>query len=944
MEYEPTLSNLYRYPLIERESSSPNPLYLNPMVDKDLLHLDLSSVNESAKMSPKEKQETDSLKIVDPYAKFQKKRTQISKAPPKLMVPESTGDFGLFSNKRGSEHTHKEIRSAVLQNTESSIGIGFKLRLDKNSESIIKLDTFEERKEVYFPNKESAGKNQNPMNPHNFFNPFSHKSDSFVEENLSESDEVESRAKKLVEEGRITQNNISYFGNKNFAQKESLSKKIHGDSGSTQNLETEKRKSEENSMSKEASLEKGNLREESKQDSQNYLKSPADDHPYPNEKVQIDHQVFETFRNFNSKKDSSEKILENLRKDSNHDIRSPNFSNKVPVISDTKNMSEDTPTKDNANSNFSMSQEMINDIIMKQIDNDMSVMSYVHEQNQSQKPTRSTHSLSRQDRCSSAVSRLHSKHLVGHGFSEIMSKISEENERTKKLYKKRKRNFRKKRQLSKETPFASNNSSMNEFVFKKRIADDISHMIIENLQKYQGHRNDGASFSIKKDTTNASPELRKKKLKTKLFGRAKPNLDKYFISFRRKKRNIVRELSAHPHNNNTSSIDIKIDTGPDSFQGKPAVASQGYRDTPLINTVHRKSLGDDEKPTIKINGDVIFNKPVNEESFSKRLFNHNSNRKIASAKNRDNFRFSKRKKSMFSQFSADGVYKESTENSVKIANMDKTTISKNSKRSELLSLVSKLVHKYKSSLHNRKNHTRSESKTKKFFGISPVVSNPNISNNETITQHSLAKCYASTASGFKIMKLSQEFSETKANQNADILKAPISGTSHIQTRRLYPGGKLEIINLMSDIELAGEFYKPIVLQGKNKVINNKFSEGFIRKEIKKIEKLAKNNEILAKGTRFMNIRDAPSMSVLSEKSKENETSKHEELDLSYLTSQMGGYSCPDSSDYIDNLRFDLKPPEIYIRRSDVDATKHIAHLNKNNVTLFPFFGGSCLKF
>ena len=143
---------------------------------------------------------------------------------------------------------------------------------------------------------------------------------------------------------------------------------------------------------------------------------------------------------------------------------------------------------------------MINNIIMKQIDNDTSLMSYLQERSQNTNISTHTHTQSKAYRWNSAVSRLHSRHLLGKGYSQIISKISEEQERIKKIHRNRKRRFGKKSVFEKGISFTSNNSSTNENTLKQRIADDISNMIIQNLTNFQNKQLNWKSFSLKRNT------------------------------------------------------------------------------------------------------------------------------------------------------------------------------------------------------------------------------------------------------------------------------------------------------------------------------------------------------------------------------------------------------------------------------------------------------------
>ena len=312
------------------------------------------------------------------------------------------------------------------------------------------------------------------------------------------------------------------------------------------------------------------------------------------------------------------------------------------------------------------SQELIHNMIMKQIDSDSNLLSYLQERSQSQNNI-STMSQNRANRCSSAVSRLHSKHLLGKGYSEIISKITEEQERIKKIHRNRKfafgknflgvkHNLGKKKFIDKGTSFSSNNSSIQDFTFKKKIADDISQMIIDNLKNYQKGNIYGGSFSMPKGNFKYKSKSRSRKHrrnKTRILKRDRPSLDNYFISLRRKskdfssdnyeiiycpnsrninnldiERQIGQRTSVNPTQNYTSSIDLKIDTSPMSSQinSKSKEISQINRDSSFFDLSQQaQSLGEEnEKPTIKINGDVIFKKAINEGKHFKKLFPNNS--------------------------------------------------------------------------------------------------------------------------------------------------------------------------------------------------------------------------------------------------------------------------------------------------------------------------------
>lgn len=64
---------------------------------------------------------------------------------------------------------------------------------------------------------------------------------------------------------------------------------------------------------------------------------------------------------------------------------------------------------------------------MEQIGDDQSIMHLVHEQERKESPKRFKNKhISKESRCSSAISKMHSRHLLGKGYNEIIAKISEE--------------------------------------------------------------------------------------------------------------------------------------------------------------------------------------------------------------------------------------------------------------------------------------------------------------------------------------------------------------------------------------------------------------------------------------------------------------------------------------------------------------------------------------
>ena len=181
-------------------------------------------------------------------------------------------------------------------------------------------------------------------------------------------------------------------------------------------------------------------------------------------------------------------------------------------------------------------------------------------------------------------------------------------------------------------------------------------MIIDNLKNYQKGNIYGGSFSMPKGNFKHKSKSRSRKHrrnKTRILKRDRPSLDNYFISLRRKskdfssdnyeiiycpnsrninnldiERQIGQRTSVNPTQNYTSSIDLKIDTSPMSSQinSKSKEISQINRDSSFFDLSQQaQSLGEEnEKPTIKINGDVIFKKAINEGKHFKKLFPNNS--------------------------------------------------------------------------------------------------------------------------------------------------------------------------------------------------------------------------------------------------------------------------------------------------------------------------------
>lgn len=81
---------------------------------------------------------------------------------------------------------------------------------------------------------------------------------------------------------------------------------------------------------------------------------------------------------------------------------------------------------------------------MKQIEDDQSIIQLVRERERKESPKKfkNKHSL-KESRCSSAISKMHSRHLLGRGYNEIIAKISEEQNkiRSKFMNKNRKNTF-----------------------------------------------------------------------------------------------------------------------------------------------------------------------------------------------------------------------------------------------------------------------------------------------------------------------------------------------------------------------------------------------------------------------------------------------------------------------------------------------------------------------
>ena len=75
-------------------------------------------------------------------------------------------------------------------------------------------------------------------------------------------------------------------------------------------------------------------------------------------------------------------------------------------------------------------------------------------------------------------------------------------------------------------------------------------------------------------------------------------------------------------------------------------------------------------------------------------------------------------------------------------------------------------------------------------------------------------------------------------------KAPLTGHAHLEVKRRFFDNGIMIYDQNDKISMPNNFYKPVIFQGKNKVINSKFTDALIVSFINILFYL--NNKFLAK--------------------------------------------------------------------------------------------------
>lgn len=199
---------------------------------------------------------------------------------------------------------------------------------------------------------------------------------------------------------------------------------------------------------------------------------------------------------------------------------------------------------------------------------------------------------------------------------------------------------------NKTSTFTSQNDSADELNAKKKIADEISQMIIENLRKYQ--TDDKSSIKHSRSGIFGLSDSRKRFKKniiskSKILNRNQPDIDKYVISLRKSNSksyiNIGRPYTHQAGRKQIRTKDNSIDLNINTSGGH----SSHYLKGPNFNSNHNLSFFNadlrqrkDEKPIIKINGDVVeyFNeiltkpessdKIIKKDSMARRLYSNDS--------------------------------------------------------------------------------------------------------------------------------------------------------------------------------------------------------------------------------------------------------------------------------------------------------------------------------
>jgi len=102
-------------------------------------------------------------------------------------------------------------------------------------------------------------------------------------------------------------------------------------------------------------------------------------------------------------------------------------------------------------------------------------------------------------------------------------------------------------------------------------------------------------------------------------------------------------------------------------------------------------------------------------------------------------------------------------------------------------------------------------KSKKFYGISPAVSNLNTSQYDSLASNSLAKAYGLNRPKSKRKNLEKQFSKSGSIYHKEIPKAPVSGIMHLQVQRRIFDGRISITKQNQNFLLGDEFEVKIKL-------------------------------------------------------------------------------------------------------------------------------------
>ena len=119
---------------------------------------------------------------------------------------------------------------------------------------------------------------------------------------------------------------------------------------------------------------------------------------------------------------------------------------------------------------------------------------------------------------------------------------------------------------------------------------------------------------------------------------------------------------------------------------------------------------------------------------------------------------------------------------------------------------------------------KSRTKSRKYLGISPCVSSSNLSKTDTLNTQSISKLYV-------------PIKPKQKKVNLELPRGPISGMVHMTIERRNTDGGVMVFRNGKILNLDDNFYRPIVIQTKEKAIDKKSFPINInerKKEIKRI--------------------------------------------------------------------------------------------------------------